>query len=192
MRRVLESFGAECAVLAASRGARSIFIVGILFYSLLYPSPYFYEVPQDLPFFAVDQDGSTSSRQLLRSLDATEGIRLHRYADLGQAFADLRSGAMMGGIAIPRDFERGLLRGQETAVPFYSEAAHLLSYGMLVQGGRLATENLGAGARVERLRKQGVPESAALALQVRGRIDPACCTIPQAIMPAIRSRPCSC
>lgn len=96
MRRVLESFCAECAVLAASRGARSIFIVGILFYSLLYPSPYFYEVPQDLPFFAVDQDGSTSSRQLLRSLDATEGIRLHRYADLGQAFADLRSGAMMG------------------------------------------------------------------------------------------------
>lgn len=171
MRRVLESFCAECAVLAASRGARSIFIVGILFYSLLYPSPYFYEVPQDLPFFAVDQDGSTSSRQLLRSLDATEGIRLHRYADLGQAFADLRSGAMMGGIVIPRDFERGLLRGQETAVPYYSEAAHLLSYGMLVQGGRLATENLGAGARVERLRKQGVPESAALALQVRGRID---------------------
>lgn len=171
MRRVLESFCAECAVLAASRGARSIFIVGILFYSLLYPSPYFYEVPQDLPFFAVDQDGSTSSRQLLRSLDATEGIRLHRYADLGQAFADLRSGSMVGGIVIPRDFERGLLRGQETAVPFYSEAAHLLSYGMLVQGGRLATENLGAGARVERLRKQGVPESAALALQVRGRID---------------------
>ena len=171
MRRVLESFCAECAVLAASRGARSIFIVGILFYSLLYPSPYFYEVPQDLPFFAVDQDGSTSSRQLLRSLDATEGIRLHRYADLGQAFADLRSGTMVGGIVIPRDFERGLLRGQETAVPFYSEAAHLLSYGMLVQGGRLATENLGAGARVERLRKQGVPESAALALQVRGRID---------------------
>lgn len=96
MRRVLESFCAECAVLAASRGARSIFIVGILFYSLLYPSPYFYEVPQDLPFFAVDQDGSTSSRQLLRSLDATEGIRLHRYADLGQAFADLRSGTMVG------------------------------------------------------------------------------------------------
>ena len=167
MRRVLESFCAECTVLAASRGARSIFIVGILFYSLLYPSPYFYAAPQDLPFFAVDQDGSTSSRQLLRSLDATEGIRLHRYADLGQAFADLRSGTMVGGIVIPRDFERGLLRGQETAVPFYSEAAHLLSYGMLVQGGRLATENLGAGARVERLRKQGVPESAALALQVR-------------------------
>lgn len=171
MKKILESFCAECAVLAASRGARSIFIVGILFYSLLYPSPYFYEVPQDLPFFAVDQDGSTSSRQLLRSLDATEGIRLHRYADLGQAFADLRSGDMVGGIVVPRDFERGLLRGQETVVPFYSEAAHLLSYGMLVQGGRLATENLGAGARVERLRKQGVPESAALALQVRGRID---------------------
>lgn len=171
MKKILESFCAECVVLAASRGARSIFIVGILFYSLLYPSPYFYEVPQDLPFFAVDQDGSTSSRQLLRSLDATEGIRLHRYADLGQAFADLRSGDMVGGIVVPRDFERGLLRGQETVVPFYSEAAHLLSYGMLVQGGRLATENLGAGARVERLRKQGVPESAALALQVRGRID---------------------
>ena len=171
MKKILESFCAECAVLAASRGARSIFIVGILFYSLLYPSPYFYEVPQDLPFFAVDQDGSTSSRQLLRSLDATEGIRLHRYADLGQAFADLRSGDMVGGIVVPRDFERGLLRGQETVVPFYSEAAHLLSYGMLVQGGRLATESLGAGARVERLRKQGVPESAALSLQVRGRID---------------------
>ena len=67
MKKILESFCAECAVLAASRGARSIFVVGILFYSLLYPSPYFYEVPQDLPFFAVDQDGSTSSRQLLRS-----------------------------------------------------------------------------------------------------------------------------
>ena len=51
MKKILESFCAECAVLAASRGARSIFIVGILFYSLLYPSPYFYEVPQDLPFF---------------------------------------------------------------------------------------------------------------------------------------------
>ena len=34
MKKILESFCAECAVLAASRGARSIFIVGILFYSL--------------------------------------------------------------------------------------------------------------------------------------------------------------
>lgn len=168
MKKILESFCAECAVLAASRGARSIFIVGILFYSLLYPSPYFYEVPQDLPFFAVDQDGSTSSRQLLRSLDATEGIRLHRYADLGQAFADLRSGDMVGGIVVPRDLERGLLRGQETVVPFYSEAAHLLSYGMLVQGGRRWPCRCGDASM------------------------PGCCTIPRAIMPAIRSRPCSC
>ena len=37
MKKILESFCVECAVLAASRGARSIFIVGILFYSLLYP-----------------------------------------------------------------------------------------------------------------------------------------------------------
>ena len=174
---MLESFCAESAVLAAypwcpfhlSSWASCI-------YSLLYPSPYFYEVPQDLPFFAVDQDGSTSSRQLLRSLDAHgRGTACIAMPIWGRPLPTC--GRVTWWAA---SWCRGILSGDCCAggtplVPVCREAAaHLLSYGMLVQGGRLATENLGAGARVERLRKQGVPESAALALQVRGRIDARC------------------
>ena len=102
MKKILESFCAECAVLAASRGARSIFIVGILFYSLLYPSPYFYEVPQDLPFFAVDQDGSTSSRQLLRSLEGA-GVERLTYVVMTHPHADHAGGMAAVLEAFPTD-----------------------------------------------------------------------------------------
>ena len=47
-------FVSECRVLIHCEAALMLFFAGIIFYSLLYPSAYLHEVPQKLPFYAVD------------------------------------------------------------------------------------------------------------------------------------------
>lgn len=61
-----------------NKAARTVMIGGVIFYSLLYPLPFHNEVPQKLPLFVVDQARSDLSRQLMRMIDSTEGVRVAR------------------------------------------------------------------------------------------------------------------
>ncbi len=164
-------FVSECRVLIHCEAALMLFFAGIIFYSLLYPSAYLHEVPQKLPFYAVDQDHSTSSRLLMRQIGATEGIRLLRNDDLAQSMQGLRDGAVSGVLVVPDDFERKLLSGTSQSIPLYTDASHLLLYRMVLQGVRQVSEQLGAGTRMVTLEKRGMPPEAALSLQTRGRAD---------------------
>ena len=82
--------GLRGAFLAAGRdlmdnkAARTVMIGGVLFYSLLYPLPFHNEVPQKLPLLVVDQARSDLSRQLMRMIDSTEGVRVAAVTDSSQ------------------------------------------------------------------------------------------------------------
>ncbi len=171
MKSFIHAFCHECAIFMHSKGALSMFIIGILFYSWLYPTPYAYEIPQKLPVMAVDKDNSTSSRSLLRIINSTEGISLNRTDDIPSSINVLRSGKCAGLIVIPQDFERNLLTCHGQNILLYCDAAHLLLYRMVLQGVRQSVENFGAGVRILQLEKKGIPESIALQLQKRGRPD---------------------
>lgn len=172
MNTLVRGFVEECSALFHSYSAFSVLILGVLFYSLLYPLPYHNEVPQKLPLLVVDHDNSTTSRTLLRMLDATEGVGVDGvYTDAAQAQSDLRDGKGQAVLIIPGDFERNLLRGSGSVLPIYLDAGYLLIYRVAYKGIKLAVENMGAGVRVQQFQARGMPEMAALALQVRGQMD---------------------
>lgn len=169
-------FGLRGAFLAAGRdlmgnkAARTVMIGGVIFYSLLYPLPFHNEVPQKLPLFVVDQARSDLSRQLMRMIDSTEGVRVAAVTDSPQlALERMKGGDATAVLIIPGDFSRNIMRSGKTILPLYCDANYLLSYRVAFTGVRLAAENLGAGVRVERYQKAGMPQLSALSLQVRGQ-----------------------
>ncbi len=177
MKALLDFFlGLPGAFIAAGRdfmgnkAARTVMIGGVIFYSLLYPLPFHNELPQKLPLLVVDQARSDLSRQLMRMIDATEGVRIAAVTDSSQlALESMKSGDSYAVLIIPSDFSRNILRSGKTILPLYCDANYLLSYRLAFTGVRLAAENLGAGVRVERYQKAGMPQLSALSLQVRGQ-----------------------
>lgn len=172
MRILFRAFADECHALLHSVSALTVLVLGVLFYSLLYPLPYLHEAPQKLPLLVADQDRSTSSRTLLRMINATEGVTLiTTYTNSAKALDDLRDGRGEAVLIIPNDFERNLLRGSRSILPVYLDAAYLLPYRVAYRGIKLAVENMGAGVRVLQFEGKGMPSQPALALQLRGQFN---------------------
>lgn len=172
MKTVFRAFSEEFQALIHSIAGLTVLVMGVIFYSLLYPQPYLHQVPQKLPLLVVDRDRTTTSRTLLRLMDSTEGARVAAvYSDAPSALADLRDGKGQAALIIPDDFERNVLRGAPTVLPIYLDAGYLLPYRVLYRGIKLAAENMGAGVRVQQFQARGMPEKPALALQLRGQFD---------------------
>lgn len=84
-------------------------------------------VARDLPIGVVDQDGSPLSRQLIRMVDATPGLRV-AFTDGSIADARLRvlRGDTYGVVAIPAGFERETRRGGATRVSVFFNGQYLV------------------------------------------------------------------
>ena len=80
-------------------------------------------VATDLPVAVVDQDASAASRQFVRWLDATAGLRVAlRPANVEDAWTALRRGDVHGVVLVPRDFARDLKRGRRGEIQaWYNE-----------------------------------------------------------------------
>ena len=172
MKTIFRAFVDECQALLHSIAGLTVLVMGVLFYSVLYPQPYLHQAPQKLPLLVVDRDRTTTSRTLLRLLDSTEGARVASvYSNAPSALADLRDGKGQAALIIPDDFERNVLRGSPSVLPIYLDAGYLLPYRVIYKGIKLAAENMGAGVRVQQFQARGMPEKPALALQLRGQFD---------------------
>ena len=53
---------------------------GLLFYSFLYPLPYLHQFPVEQRIAVIDDDNSIFSRKLMRMVDATQQVEVHRQA----------------------------------------------------------------------------------------------------------------
>lgn len=168
-RIVLSSFLRECRNFATNKGARSIMLLGVTFYAILYPVPYAHQVPQKLPVAVVDMDGSTLSRTLIRMTDATEGVSIkYRCLSTAQAIDKMQRGEVYASLVIPVDFEKRLLRGEQIVVPLYCNASRLLPYSRVLQGVRYAASNVGAGIRAIKMEKSGIGSDVAYNIQTFG------------------------
>ena len=83
-------------------------------------------VAQDLPVAVVDEDASAASRQFVRWLDATPGLRVAaRPVSLDDAWSAVRRGDVYGVVLMPRDFARDLKRGRSVELPAWYNAQFL-------------------------------------------------------------------
>jgi len=113
MIRFLKAMADAIARLFANKGARMTMVVSILIYAVIYPQPYMSEVVRDVPIAVIDQDGSSASRQLRRSVDAADSVAVAAVVgSMAEAEALFYDRKTFGMLVIPPNFEQDLLDGR--------------------------------------------------------------------------------
>jgi ABC-2 type transport system permease protein len=81
---------------------------------------------RDVPIAVVDDDRSAESRELIRRLDASQGVYVAaRPVDLDEAWSAVRRVDVYAVVHVPRDFARAVQRGEPATVFAYYNASFL-------------------------------------------------------------------
>lgn len=84
---------------------RSLLLAAPFLYGFLLPGIYWNQRVKEMPLAVLDQDASILSREMIRKMDATEGVKVESsYADLESAKADLRNHEVEAILFVPRSF----------------------------------------------------------------------------------------
>ena len=121
-------------------------------------------VPSDVPIAVVDLDRTSTSREFIRQLDATQLGKVVPYDDFSEARRDLQGGRVTSVCVIPEGFNRDIQSQRQPEMSFYINGLYFLG-GSLAWKDLLTMVNLTSGAvQREVLRMQGVPESSIMGL----------------------------
>lgn len=102
--------------------------------------------PQEMPVGVVDLDNSTTSRKLIRNLDAFQTSHVvARYANAGEARKAIQRGEIYAFMYIPRDMESDLLVSRRPELSFYY-SMHSLTVGALLFRDLKTISTLGGAA----------------------------------------------
>jgi len=103
-------------------------------------------VPEELPVGVVDLDGSSTSRGLIRRLDAFQGSRVvARYPSVAEARRAMQENEIYGFLYIPRGTADALLASRQPKVSYYYSMASVTS-GSLVMKDLKTISTLGSAA----------------------------------------------
>jgi ABC-2 type transport system permease protein len=134
-RGVAIAMGNEVQRILSDRGVLGLIVLGPIAYGLLYPQPYLGQVLRSIPTAVVDQDHTELSRDLVQALNADEAIAVKMRSDtLAEAQSALDRHDVFAILAIPKDTERYVLRGQQARIAAYVDAAYFLLYSRTLQG----------------------------------------------------------
>jgi ABC-2 type transport system permease protein len=137
--------------------AFSVLAAAGLIYAIFYPQPYLNEALRDVPMAVVDQDGTQSSRELARRIDATPDISAAIVLpDLPTAEREVYARRISGVLLIPKDFERELMYGRAAPIALYADASYFLMYQRVVGGVSAVACTFGAEIETARLIGAGV------------------------------------
>lgn len=104
------------------------------------------QVPDRLPVAVVDLDQSSGSRQLLRALDSTPGMRISaNLPDLTAAASRIRQGDVFAVIIVPRDFMRAVMRGEQPRLQLYYNRQTLTAGNLVLREVRTAVTTAAIG-----------------------------------------------
>lgn len=121
-------------------------------------------LPNRLPIGVLDQDHSALSRQLLRFLHASPGLRVaSAYSDSAEVAQALRRGEVYAVLSIPRDFAQSVKQGQAAQVTLLHNAQFGTHSSLIQRDVRTAVATLSAGVELAARNKRG---EAALATRV--------------------------
>ncbi|MBC7738554.1 MAG: ABC transporter permease [Candidatus Saccharibacteria bacterium] len=169
MRAIWRAAKDELRAVFTDGQVRSIRLVSLLIYAVIYPLPYRAELLRDVPVVLVDQDRTTTSADLVRRIDASEAVSISGDAqDMAQAVRLVQERAAYGVLLIPEGFERNLLRGRQSPVAVYADASYFLMYQRVMQGVAVPIRQMGAEVEAGRLMATG----AALGV-ARAQVSPA-------------------
>ena len=163
-RGVAIAMGNEVQRILSDRGVLSLIVLAPLAYGALYPQPYLGQVLRGIPIAVADQDRTELSRDLVQALDSDEAISVKvRSETLADAQAALDRHDVFAILAIPKDTEKQVLRGDEARIAAYVDAAYFLLYSRTLQGISEAASTVSADIAARGARSEGSLVYAAMA-----------------------------
>lgn len=158
MSLFIQQLKAEFAAIFRNPAVALTIIGGVLLYSVLYPQPYLKQLPREENVAVIDVDNSSTSRRLLRWMDATPEVKIsHHVVSIDAAKQLLIKGEVHGFVHIPANFERDLVLSKSPVVSIAGDANYFLIYGTIIEGLAIPVATLGAEFRVKALALAGSP-----------------------------------
>lgn len=152
----------ELRLIFTDAGMLLFFFALPLAYPLVYTLIYNPEVVTDIPVTVVDNSRTSASRELTRSIDATSAIKIVGYAtSLSEARRWQAEKRCYGILVIPEDYDRGIGRGEQTHVDFYSDMSLLLRFRTFLSALTDVQLATGAKIRTQKMEAAGLPASEA-------------------------------
>jgi ABC-2 type transport system permease protein len=159
----LDVFGHEFRRIFTVKSAFSVMVLGAAFYALFYPQPYLKEALRNVPIALVDRDGTQSSRDFARRVDATPDVAIaEELPDVTSAEREVYARRVGGILVIPQYFERELLHGRPSPVALYADASYFLIYQRVAGAVAAVARTVGAEIETARLIAIGVDPAIAV------------------------------
>jgi len=157
------SFVDELKTIFKDQGAMLILLLAVFAYPLVYSVAYKNNVVRDIPVSIVDMDNTSTSRQVIRMIDATKEISVaQKVNSLNDAKKLFWDGDSKGIILVPSGFEKDLLSGHQSSVSVYCDASYFLIYKETLSGTIQAAGTASAGVEIKRLLATGESEKQAI------------------------------
>jgi ABC-2 type transport system permease protein len=164
MSGALQVFRDEIRRIFTVKPAFSVLILGAAFYAFFYPQPYLNEALRNVPIAVVDRDGTQTSRDFARLVDATPDVAVTELLpDLASAEREVYARRVDGILVIPQYFERDLLHGRPSPVALYADASYFLIYQRVAGAVAAVAHTVGAEIETARLIAIGVDPAIAVA-----------------------------
>jgi len=140
-----------------------LLLTGPLAFALLVGAVYSPKKVTSLAVTIVDQDSSALSRDLIRSLLATEPFVLGQYAESPEQFRRLSAeGRSHICFVFPRNFERDVKAGRGAKVAVLVDASNLLAANIAVTAASTVLASYSIGAEIQSLQRRGMPPAHAV------------------------------
>jgi ABC-2 type transport system permease protein len=163
MSGLLDVFRQEFRRIFTVKPAFSVMVLGAAFYAFFYPQPYLNEALRNVPIAVVDRDGTQSSRDFARRVDATPDVAItEELPDVASAEREVFARRVDGILVIPQYFERELLHGRPSPVALYADASYFLIYQRVAGAVAAVARTVGAEIETARLIAIGVDPAIAI------------------------------
>lgn len=121
-------------------------------------------LPTDLPVGAVDLNNSSTSRNILRNLDAFQQTKIvARYGSFDDARIAVQEGKIYGFYYIPRNMSRDAIGSRQPKVSFYTNNSYLIAGSLLFRDMKMMSELAGGAVARANLYAKGATEKQAMA-----------------------------
>lgn len=149
-------FKREIGIISHDRNLISILLIAPIFYALFYGSIYINKTESDVPIVITDMDHSSTSKKIIRMLDAHQLISVRTVSgDLNFAKDELFQGESQAILFIPDKFEAELKSGKGSDLKLYLNTTRFLNSNDINKAVNEVIGTIGIGIRLKYYESQG-------------------------------------
>ena len=124
-----------------------------------------------LPIAVTDYDNSPLSRKVIEMINISPSVNIeYKTSSSDQSLELMRRGKIYASILIPNNFERDILRNNNTHIELYNSGTNISTNGFIEKAVQTAAKSFGAGVVIETLLARGVDSSHALSMAMPVRL----------------------